>query len=402
METCLTATLRHLMLATLEDTANPLAWSGSAMEIRRALEGAVEQVTVLDHLPVKKHPAHALVRLAAGGSPARYPLWMTEPALRQFARETARALERHRPQALFCIGTQCLIYLGDYYQGPPLPTFTFSDSPWMAWLELYKGYYPSPIGAARFAAREREAARRCTGMIYGSEWAKRDAVERFDVAPERVHVQPMGAAWVPEEDDEAVRAAVLTRPRDRVELLFVAKEWERKGGPLALAIARGLRDSKRIGELQLQVRLNIVGVRPELAPEDSSLVRMFGMLRRSDPGEAQRLRELLLGSHFLVVPTLAECFGLVFAEAQAFALPPVSRSVHALPSVVLDGETGLLEAKDAGPEPYIERILALLEGDREDYVRMALAGRAHFHDQLNWTVFGAGVKRTIETALAAG
>ena len=131
----------------------------------------------------------------------------------------------------------------------------------MAWLEVYKGYYAPPIGARRFAARERDAARRCTGMIYGSDWAKGDAVKRFDVAPERVHVQPMGAAWVSQAGDKAVQAAVTARPRNRLELLFVAKEWERKGGPLALEIARGLRDSGRVGE----VRLNVVGVRPQLA-----------------------------------------------------------------------------------------------------------------------------------------
>lgn len=394
-ETLLPAPLRHLLLATLEDTSNPLAWSGSAMAIRQALAGAVEQLTVLDNLPVKKHPAHAAVRILAGGKPARYPLWMTKPALRQFARETAQAIAEHRPQALFCISTQCLVYLHEFHQGPPIPAFTFSDSAWMAWLEVYKGYYPAPMGAARFAAREREAARRATGIIYGSEWAKDDAVRRFDVAPERVHVQPLGAAWVPEENDEALAARVRARPRDRVELLFVAKEWERKGGPLALEIARGLQASGRVGP----VRLNIVGVRPELAPEDAGLVRIFGMLRRSEPDEARQLRELLLGSHFLVVPTLAECFGLVFAEAQAFALPPVSRAVEAVPSVVLDGTTGLLEAKDAGPEPYVERMLALLEGDREPYVQMALAGRRHFHERLNWPAFGRGVARIVESAL---
>ena len=389
------ATLRHLLLATLEDTRNPLAWSGSAMAIRQALEGAVEQLTVLDNLYVKKHPAHAVVRILAGGKPARYPLWMTKPALRQFARETARAIAEHRPQALFCISSQCLVYLHEFHQGPPIPTFTFSDSAWMAWLEVYKGYYPVPIGAERFAAREREAARRATGIIYGAQWAKDDAVRRFGVEPERVHVQPMGAAWAPEENDEALRARVLARPRDRVELLFVAKEWERKGGPLALEIARGLRASGRVGE----VRLNIVGVRPELAPEDAGLVRMFGMLRRSDAHESSQLRELLLDSHFLVVPTLAECFGLVFAEAQAFALPPVSRAVEAVPSVVLDGNTGLLEPKDAGPEPYVRRILQLLEGNREGYMQMALAGRRHFHERLNWPAFGRGAVQIVESAL---
>lgn len=390
------APLRHLMLATLEDTNNPLAWSGTAMAVRQALAGAVEKLTVLDNLPVKRSPLHAAVRIAAGGKPARYPLWMTKPALREFARRTAEAVEREQPQALLSISSQCLVYLPEFLKSPPLPIFLFSDSAWMAWLEVYKGYYPAPLGAKRFANRERLAARQATRLIYGSEWAKADAVWRFGVAPERVAVQPLGASWQPLEDEGAVEAAVHARPADRLDLVFLSKEWERKGGPLALEIARGLQASGRVGP----VTLHVVGGPPAIAPGDASLVRIHRMLRRSIPEEAARLRELLLRSHFLVVPTLAECFGLVFAEAQAFALPPVSRAVDAVPSVVIDGETGILQPKEDGPEPYIRRMLALLENGREAYARMALAGRARFHEKLNWPAFGRGVRQVIESVVS--
>ena len=149
------------------------------------------------------------------------------------------------------------------------------------------------------------------------------------------------------------------------------------------------------------VTLHVVGCRPALKTGDEKLVRSYGMLRRSVPEEAARLRALLLRSHFLVVPTLAECFGLVFAEAQAFALPPVSRAVHAVPSVMVDGENGILQPKEDGPEPYVRRMLALLEGERDAYIGMALAGRAHFQSRLNWPAFGRGVRAIIETALPA-
>ncbi len=364
------------------------------MEVRHALAGAVERLTVLDHLKVKRHPAHALLRIAAGGKPARYPLWMTKPALREFARVTAEALERHKPQALFSIASQCLIYLPDFYKGPPIPTFLFSDSAWMAWLEIYKGYYPAPLGATRFAARERVAARRATGLIYGSEWARQDAVRRFDVPPERVQVQPLGAAWVPAQDEAAIETAVRDRPKDRLDLLFLSKEWERKGGPLALAIARGLKASGRAGK----VCLHVVGTQASLEqPGDAELVRSYGMLRRNISEEAATLRRLLLHSHFLVVPTLAECFGLVFAEAQAFALPPVARAVDAVPSIILDGTTGILQPKEDGPEPYIQRMLGLIDGDRSAYTDMALSGRKHFRERLNWPAFGRGISAIIES-----
>ncbi len=365
------------------------------MEVRRALAGAVEKLTVLDNLPVMKSPLHAAVRIAAGGKPARYPLWMTKPALRAFARRTAEVMTREQPQALFAISPQCLVYLQDFYKGPPIPTFLFSDAAWMAWLEVYKGYYPAPLGAARFAARERLAARQATQVIYGSEWAKTDAVRRFGIAPERVKVQPLGAAWQPEGSDAVVEAAIRSRSRKQLDLVFLSKEWERKGGPLALEIARGLQASGIVGK----VTLHVVGCQPSIQPSDAHLLRSYGMLRRNVPGEAARLQQLLLSSHFLVVPTLAECFGLVFAEAQAFGLPPVSRAVDAVPSIVLDGRTGILQAKQDGPDSYIRRMSVLLE-NRDVYLAMAFAGRAHFQEKLNWPAFGRGIRNIIEAVLS--
>jgi glycosyltransferase involved in cell wall biosynthesis len=97
----------------------------------------------------------------------------------------------------------------------------------------------------------------------------------------------------------------------------------------------------------------------------------------------------------MLLPTRAECFGLVFAEAQAFALPPVSRSVHAVPSIVLDGETGILEEPDAPASAYVSRILAQIQ-DRAAYRQMALAGRARFESLLTWEQFAERTVNIIE------
>ncbi len=83
----------------------------------------------------------------------------------------------------------------------------------------------------------------------------------------------------------------------------------------------------------------------------------MGCCGRRTRQRALRWRSCFCGRIFLIVPTTAECFGIVFAEAQAFGLPPISRAVDALPSVILDGETGLLFEREAPASAYVERIL---------------------------------------------
>jgi len=127
-------------------------------------------------------------------------------------------------------------------------------------------------------------------------------------------------------------------------------------------------------------------------------VQVHGFLNLNDPRESAFLKGLFLNSHFLVVPTQAECFGIVFAEAHAFGLPAVSRAVQAVPSIVVDGETGILEPAGAPASAYARRILALVR-DRDRYRLMARAARARFEAKFTWERFAARVVETIAEAL---
>jgi glycosyltransferase involved in cell wall biosynthesis len=384
-----TRRLRHLLLATLEDPFNPRSWSGTPFNMRVALEGKVEKVSVLGNLKPKRTPITAALRLLLGGQPPRYPLFLTAPAQKEFARLTLQAINELKPDAMLTISSHCMARM----DRSPVPTFMVTDAPWLAWKETYKEFDKMPVLGPRFARLEAAAAERYTGLIFSSDWAVCEAQRLYGVPKTKLHSIPLGASWTPDVGTTELHSIIDARPTDRMDLLYVGKDWERKGGPLALGIARELRD----GGVP-NVVLHIVGCRPDIAPPDRNLVQMHGFLNVRVPEESARLKRLFLHSHFLVVPTRAECFGVVFAEAQAFGLPPVSRSVQALPSIVVDGATGILEPPVAPASEYVKRLLAVI-GDRDRYRSMARAARLQFETKLTWERFAAGVVQTIDDAL---
>jgi len=89
---------------------------------------------------------------------------------------------------------------------------------------------------------------------------------------------------------------------------------------------------------------------------------------------------------------------LVFAEAHAFGLPAISRAVQAVPSIILDGQTGIVEPEHAPAESYIRRIRELAE-NRNEYRRMAHAARKRYVAALNWEQFAEGIIQTISGSL---
>ena len=381
--------LRHLLLATLEDPYNPRSWSGTPYNMRVALERQVDKVSVLGNLKPKRTLISAALRVALGGTPPRYPLFLTAPAQREFARRTLQAISELQPDAVLTISSHCVVRMS----APPVPTFMVTDAPWLTWKQTYGEHHPMPLLGPRFARLEAAAAARYTGLIFSSDWAVGEAQRLYAAPREKLHSIPLGAIWTPDFGADELQARIDARPADRLDLLFVGKDWERKGGPLAIEIARSLRDGGFPN-----VTLHIVGCTPTIKDGDRAWVRLHGFLNVQVPDESARLKDLFLTSHFLLVPTQAECFGVVFAEAQAFGLPPVSRAVHAVPSIVLDGVTGILEPPDAPASAYAARLSALI-GDRQRYREMARAARQRFETKLTWERFAAGVVETIGRTL---
>lgn len=380
--------LKHLLLTTTEDPFNIKAWSGIPYSLRTALERQVGKLSVFLPPPPRRTPLDVVKRVLFGAK--KYPLWISKASLKQNARLLQAEIARIQPDAVLCISSQMAAYLDH----PGVPVFLFSDAPYLAFCETYSQWETPPLRIEKFAAEEAQAGRRLDGLCFGSDWACAEAERLYNLPSNKtLHVTPLGANWVPElmqsQIFERIDQRIANLTETGVELLYLGKDWERKGGPLAVEVATQIRAAGH------KVRLHVVGCRPELgdAAGPDGFVTVHGPLYQSDPQQSEQLAELFLNSHFLIVPTLAECFGIVFAEAQAFGLPPVSRAVDAVPSIIRDGETGMVFDQNALAIQYSERILALL-ADTESYRRMARRARLWFEERLTWD-------RTAESILTA-
>jgi glycosyltransferase involved in cell wall biosynthesis len=110
--------------------------------------------------------------------------------------------------------------------------------------------------------------------------------------------------------------------------------------------------------------LTVIGEGPVAYASGHERVRFTGFR----PDVAEAIAEL----DVLVVPSLAEPFGTVAAEAAAAAVPVVATRVGGLPEVVRDGETGLLVAP-GDPDALAAAVGRLLD-DAE--LRARLGARA--------------------------
>ena len=365
--------MRHILLVTVENPHDPKSWSGTPYNILKSLQSQFDKVSVLSSPVPKKSLFNSFLRLILGRN--TYPLWMTRYALKAYAKAFDEIIRKVQPDVVLSISSQHLIFASEH----KLPIFMISDAPWIAYKEAYKNYETLPLLAAQYAKHEAEVANRVRGIIYPTPWACEEAKNRFGTSANKIHLLPFGANRYCTDIDEVVLCNIRNKNPGRYNFLFVGKDWERKGGPLALDIV------SRINQMGFPATLHIVGSNPKI--DNLKDVHIYGYLSPEIAEDCLTLKNIFLQADFFVVPSFAECFGLVFAEAQSYGLPCVSLNIQGIPGVVDNGKTGLLFPPDSSAQLIAKKIIDLIK-DQQAYSNMATAARMKYSNELNWNVFG--------------
>ncbi len=174
-------------------------------------------------------------------------------------------------------------------------------------------------------------------------------------AIERLAPAARTAVLHPGLDVEAFTPASGPRPDGPFRVLFVAGDWERKGGADLLS-ALG-EDLGRSVSLDV-VTSSAVPARPGLT------------VHRAGPGSA-RLRELFARADVLCLPTHADAAPWVVVEAIASGVPVVASDIGSIAELAGDG--GL--TVPAGDIRALREALTLLQADAPLRDRMGSAGR---------------------------
>jgi glycosyltransferase involved in cell wall biosynthesis len=364
---------------SLWDPKDPNAESGYAFSMRRAL---LEQgCDLVDIAPVEPwpHPIDWARKLSARGR-GRFYHWDREP---QYLDRVAAVVERRcrdqRPDVLFAPSSLPLTHVR-----AAIPKIFATDQVFPALLDGYL-CRPGDRYARLGLEQERSALANASIASFPSGWAVDQAVARCGASRERIRLIPWGANLTAEPSDEEVARFLERRLMKRHDqsrpcsLIFIGREWRRKGGDIVVATVREL---ERRGT---PCRLVVVGTKPPEPVPASTVVIPF--LDKRLPDHARRFSTLLAEAHFLFVPSRAEAYGQIFCEAAAYGLPALSSRVGGIPSIISDGETGFL-LPPGSPPPLYAQVIDDILADPERYACIGLAARSRYRAILNWRAFG--------------
>ena len=235
---------------------------------------------------------------------------------------------------------------------------------------------------------ERLALQKCKLAIYSSDWAAQTAINYYQTDPSKVKVVPFGANIENHMTFDEIKNIVESRPSNKCKLLFIGYDWLRKSGNIAVEL------TKILNNAGLDTELTVIGCTPQLEESVSQYVKTLGIISKSTAEGKAMINQLLLESHFLIMPSKAECYGIVFCEANSFGLPCLATKVGGIPTIIKDDLNGKLFDKNSDPIEYSEYILNLFENYTK-YKNLALSTFHEYESRLNWGIAGQKVKELL-------
>lgn len=259
-------------------------------------------------------------------------------------------------------------------------------------------YYPEFTGLTKGSIKAgnqmyKLALKRAKAAIFSSAWATESAINYYGAPLTKLHTIPFGANLKNTPDSELVKQWIALREKTgHCDMLFIGVKWERKGGPDAL---RCVAELNRLG---LATRLVIVGCNPVIPAHTEQYVQRIGFLKKDIESDAKKLDTLLKTAHALIVPSVAECYGCVYCEANAYGLPALARNTGGVSEIVKDGINGLLMAPKEMPEMLAKRWLAIWN-NKDMYATLSANSRNEFEKRLNYDVFATKMKPVLNSLI---
>jgi glycosyltransferase involved in cell wall biosynthesis len=273
------------------------------------------------------------------------------------------------------------------------PTILWTDALYASLV----GFYPvfnnhSATSIAQGNTITQECLARCKLAIFSSDWAARGALELYGASKEKVKVVPYGSNIDCKHTLDDIRVILKSRSRHTVKLLFLGKQWYRKGGDIVFNITKALHHAGQ------SVELNFVGCQPPKNYDIPSYIKCHGFISKRTPEGVAKITRLLTESHFLFLPSRAEACAMAFSEGNAFGLPSLTSHVGGISTVVKDHINGMTFGLDASAETYCTYIMDLMQ-NYSRYEELALSSFNEYQTRLNWSASIKQVKKLIEEVL---
>lgn len=236
---------------------------------------------------------------------------------------------------------------------------------------------------------EKVALERSVKIIYSSDWVKNDTIDYYKIPKEKIIVIELGAN-INNKDVDLI--SIKKEKSDTLHLLFSGVDWVRKGGDIAVDTC------SLLNEIGIKSIISIIGIRE--IPDScigKEYVNFIGFLNKNVQSEYDKFISIIQQSDILLLPTKAECAGIVFAEASAFGIPSFTYDTGGTSNYIENGVNGYRLSLNCTAIDFANKIQRTIETNELELLKKGCFFM--YRNKLNWDIWKQKTNKVIKEIL---
>lgn len=273
------------------------------------------------------------------------------------------------------------------YLDTDLPVIYFGDATFKVYSSTYDTVFDKVVSWSKWEGNflEKRSLKKSSLIILTSRWAAQSAINDYGVPADKIEIMPFGANI----DDAPGRDIIFNKETNKtLTLLFLAVNWERKGGAIAFDALEHLH------KMGINARLIVCGVVPPPQFVHPSM-EVISFVDKNMPDDYKLFVDLLSSVHFLLLPTRADCTPLVNNESSAYGVPVITTDVGGVADAVEDGVNGYCLPLEAEGEMYAS-LIASIFADKARYHALIWSSRDRYERELNWDKWAENFQKVFQ------
>ena len=230
---------------------------------------------------------------------------------------------------------------------------------------------------------EKKVLTKATHIIHASDWAKQSAIIDYGIPNDKISVLEFGANITTQSYNKS------QKKDQTLHILFLGVDWQRKGGDIAIETC------KILNAQGIKSIIHIIG--PVETPKSCKgipYIDFIGFLNKNDQCDYEKIIQYMSSSDILLLPTKAECAGIVFAEASAYSMPIFTYDTGGISNYVINGINGYRLPLKSDSNEFASKIKnCIMSGE---LIQMQGYAANLYKEKLNWALWSKRFKKIIE------
>ncbi len=261
------------------------------------------------------------------------------------------------------------------------------DIPIILWTDLlYKDYYShyfrekkiSKVSLKSIKNIENRAVEKCHKILLPTKWALNKAKSRYKNLSNKFYLLPFGPNFKKVISEKYIIKKIKDRSNSSLILTTLSVDWKRKG------VEKLLRLKHLLEKKSINVKLNIIGSKKNYNIKDKN-INIVKFINKNNIFGEKKIYNYLIQSHFHILFSSAEAYGIALIEANSFGVPNISFKVGGIQNLVknnLNGKIFLKKTKLSLIAKYIQNIFK----NKKKYNSLAMSSyryqRVNFNNKI--------------------